>query len=59
MCMWVSDVARINLRELRPFELSDFRHFLHSRVWRLEFSMYLFETLHTCCGHNENMYVEF
>ena len=58
MCMWVLDIARFFLRELRPFKLSHFRQFfLHSRVWRLcyllvlQFSMDIFETLHTCCGH--------
>ena len=50
---------------LRPFKLSHFRQFSHSRVWRLcnqlliQFSMDLFETLHTCCGHNENEHVDF
>ena len=65
MCMWVLDGARINLTKLRPFELSSLRHFLHCRAcslrnrFLLQFSMDLFETVRTCCGHNENMRVCF
>ena len=55
------------LKELWPFKLSHFRNifFLHSRVWSLcnehllQFSMDLFETFHTCCGHNEDVQVDF
>ena len=53
----------IILTELRPFELSHLRDFVHNRVGSLcnqlllQFSMNSFETLHTSCGHNENMRV--
>ena len=54
------------LRELRPFEVSYVRQFfLHSKVWGLcnqlllQLSVNLYETLHACCGHNENVHVVF
>ena len=35
-------------------------HTLRNRVCvLLKFSVDLFETLRTCCGHNENMYMDF
>ena len=64
-CVWVFDGARIILKELQPFELSHFRHFLHSRVWSLciinsySFHWIFFETLHACCGHNQGLHVGF
>ena len=52
------------LTEKRPSELSHFRHFLHCRVWSLcnqllQFSMDLYQTLHTCCAYNDNVHVGF
>ena len=36
------------------------RHTLRNRVCvLLKFSVDLFETLRTCCGHNEDMYMDF
>ena len=67
MCMWVFDLARIDsFRE--NYGLSNLvilGNCLHSRVWSLrnqrllQFSMDLFEYLHTCCGHDENVHVDF
>ena len=53
------------LTELQPFKLCHFRILLHCRVWSLcdqhllQFSMDHFETMHTCCGFIEDVYVNF
>ena len=44
------------LTELQPFEFSHFRQLLQLL---LQFSMDLFETLLTCCGHIEDVHVGF
>ena len=57
MCMWVLLDLELILTELWPFELSHSRETLHCRVWILcyqvapQFSMDLFQTLSTYCGH--------
>ena len=59
------DGARIDFDRITAFELSNFRQFLHYRVLRLrnqflsQFYVDLFQTLHTCCGHHEDVYVGF
>ena len=64
MCICLVE-QKLFLTELRPFQLSHFGNFLHSRVWSLcnqlllQFSMDLFETLQTYCGHNEDVHVGF
>ena len=60
MCMWVFDIARINGFS----KLVILGNFLQSSIWilckqvLLQLSMDFSETLHTCCGHNEDEHVE-
>ena len=62
MCMCVFGGKKLILTELRPFQLSDFWQIF---VWSLcnqlllQFSMDLFETLHTYCRHSEDVHVGF
>ena len=52
------------LTELWPFEFSHFRQFFGivgsevCDILLLQFSMDCFETMHTCCGHNEDVHVD-
>ena len=67
MCMWVLMELGFILTELQPFKLTVviLGNFLHCRMWSLcnqlllQFSMDQFETLHTCCGHIEDVHVGF
>ena len=65
MCMWVFDGARINFDRFTACQTVILGNILHCRVWSLcnqlplQFSMDHFETLHTYCGHIENLHVAF